>query len=82
MGAGPARGIRNEEAGMKSNMGSVDRTIRLVLGLAIIVAGVVTKSWWGAIGLLPLLTAAVGWCPGYLPFGISTRAKPAATPKG
>ncbi|MFI5142608.1 MAG: DUF2892 domain-containing protein [Thermoanaerobaculales bacterium] len=64
---------------MKINMGPVDRGIRAVVGLVVIVLGVVFKSWWGAIGLLPLLTAATGWCPGYLPFGIST-CREAPTP--
>ena len=58
---------------MKHNVGSVDRIIRVVLGLAIIAAGVYYRSWWGALGAVPLLTATIGWCPAYLPFGISTR---------
>lgn len=58
---------------MKQNVGSVDRWIRVVLGLAIIGAGVYFRSWWGAIGVLPLFTAAINWCPAYLPFGLSTR---------
>lgn len=57
---------------MKTNVGSADRIIRVVLGLVIIIAGVVSKSWWGALGIVPLATAAIGWCPAYLPFGIST----------
>lgn len=57
---------------MKINMGNIDRVIRLVIGLVIITLGVVYQSWWGVIGLLPLLTAAAGRCPAYLPFGIST----------
>jgi hypothetical protein len=58
---------------MKVNMGAVDRGIRAVVGVVIIVIGIVYKSWWGAIGIIPLLTAVTGWCPGYLPFGINTR---------
>ena len=60
---------------MKSNVGSVDRWVRVVLGLAIVAAGFYFKSWFGFIGLVPLVTALVGWCPAYLPFGISTRAQ-------
>jgi hypothetical protein len=60
---------------MKSNVGSIDRWARVVLGLAIVGAGFDFKSWLGLIGLLPLGTALVGWCPAYLPFGISTRAQ-------
>src|SRR5271157_2749163 len=70
-----------KEAKMKLNMGLVDRGVRAMVGLVIIMLGLVFKSWWGAIGLLPLLSAVIGWCPGYLPFGISTRrAKADATP--
>jgi hypothetical protein len=57
---------------MKLNMGSADRIIRAVLGAAVIAAGVYFQSWFGVIGLVLLGTAAVGWCPAYLPFGIST----------
>ncbi len=57
------------------NEGTVDRAVRVVLGIAL-VALALTKGWvWGWIGVLPLVTGAVGWCPGYLPFGISTCAK-------
>lgn len=58
---------------MKANIGSVDRTVRVVLGLAIIAAGLVFHNWLGVIGIVPLGTAAIGTCPLYLPFGISTR---------
>jgi hypothetical protein len=51
-----------------------------VLGLALIGAGLFTRSWWGAIGLFPLATAVAGLCPAYLPFGLSTR-RAQATPR-
>ena len=57
---------------MKRNIGKTDRIIRVVIGLIIIAVGAYFKSWWGAIGLLPILTAALGWCPPYALFGIST----------
>jgi hypothetical protein len=57
---------------MLKNIGSADRVVRVVVGLAIIAAGFYFKSWWGAVGVVPLLTAAIGWCPAYLPFGITT----------
>ena len=63
---------------MQRNVGNVDRIVRVVAGLAILGAGFWFKAWWGAIGLVPLLTAALGWCPAYLPFGITTCATPAA----
>ncbi|RKX33643.1 MAG: DUF2892 domain-containing protein [Verrucomicrobia bacterium] len=60
---------------MKLNMGALDRIIRLVVGIAILVLGYTTQSWWGLVGLIPLGTAAIGWCPAYLPFGMSTCCK-------
>ncbi len=57
---------------MKNNVGKTDRIIRVIAGLAIIGAGVSMQSWWGAIGVIPLATAALGWCPAYIPFGISS----------
>jgi hypothetical protein len=60
---------------MKLNIGNTDRLIRIVLGLAIAVLGIVFKSWWGLLAIVLLGTAAVGTCPLYLPFGISTRKK-------
>jgi hypothetical protein len=57
---------------MKKNVGSADKIIRIVLGLAIIIICVAMRNWWGIIGVLPLVTAFISWCPAYLPFGIST----------
>jgi hypothetical protein len=61
-----------EVTGMKCNIGKVDRMIRILLGVAIISVGIYVKSWWSAVGLIPLLTAAIRWCPAYIPFGFST----------
>lgn len=60
---------------MKTNVGSVDRIIRIILGIVIIAVGVNFQSWWGAIGIVPILTALIGWCPAYVPFGISSCKK-------
>lgn len=57
---------------MIANVGKVDRVIRAVLGLVIIGLGFYFHSYWGAIGLIPLVTAFLRWCPAYLPFRIST----------
>ena len=57
---------------MKANVGTVDRVLRGLLGLAVIAAGLIFESWFGLVGLVFLGTALVGWCPAYLPFGIST----------
>ena len=58
---------------MKRNVGKTDRIIRVLIGLIVIALGAYFKSWWGAIGLLPIITAAVGWCPPYRLLGISTH---------
>ena len=57
---------------MKPNVGSLDRTLRIIAGLALLGAGLYLKSWWGLVGLVPLLTAAFRVCPAYLPFGLTT----------
>lgn len=57
---------------MKCNVGKTDRMIRVVLGLIISAVGIAYQSGWAAVGLLPILTAAVGFCPAHLPLGIST----------
>ena len=60
---------------MKSNVGSIDRILRIIIGLAVLGAGYAFKSWWGLVGLLPLLTATFRLCPAYLPFGLSTCSR-------
>lgn len=57
---------------MKCNVGKCERKLRVLIGLLILVAGYYFKSWWGAIGLIPILTGLIGWCPIYLPIGINT----------
>ncbi len=57
---------------MKHNVGGIDRVLRLVAGIGIIAWGFYAQNIWGAIGIVPLFTAAIGWCPAYLPFGMST----------
>lgn len=60
---------------MTCNVGGFDRAARAVAGLAILGAGAYFRSWWGLVGLVPLLTAALGWCPAYVPLGLSTRRR-------
>lgn len=57
---------------MQCNVGKVDKVIRIVAGLGIIGAGYYYGSWWGAVGLVPLITAVISWCPAYSLVGIST----------
>jgi hypothetical protein len=58
---------------MLQNIGTVDRIIRIIAGIAIGALGIAFHSWLGLLALVPLLTAGIGTCPIYLPFGISTR---------
>lgn len=60
---------------MKANVGSIDRGLRIVAGLVILGAGYYYHNWWGLVGLLPLLTGLVRFCPAYLPLGLSTCPK-------
>jgi len=60
---------------MKKNLGTLDRILRTILGLGLIVWGVTTHNWLGAIGAVPLLTALIGFCPAYCPLHFSTAGK-------
>jgi hypothetical protein len=57
---------------MKQNVGNIDRILRITAGTALLVWGVMTQNWLGAIGIVPLATGLLRWCPAYCPFGIST----------
>lgn len=58
---------------MKTNEGNVDRVLRIVAGLGLIgLAATGQVGWWGYIGVVPLLTGAIGWCPLYTVLGINT----------
>ena len=58
---------------MKSNVGGIDRIARIVIGaVLVILAATGQVGAWGWIGLLPLATGALGWCPPYSILGINT----------
>lgn len=60
---------------MNTNVGTADRVIRVILGLALLSAIFLLdgkERWFGLIGLVPLLTAAVKFCPLYTVLGIRT----------
>lgn len=57
---------------MKENVGGFDRIFRIVVGIVVLVVGYLYHSWWGLIGLVPLMTGLMNRCLLYLPFGIST----------
>ena len=58
---------------MTKNVGGIDRTLRILIGLALI-AGAATNTigMWGYLGVVPLLTGLIGWCPPYAIFGFNT----------
>ena len=57
---------------MAKNVGGIDRTVRIVLGAVLIAIAVMGISPWGWVGVVPLLTGLIGWCPPYAIFGMST----------
>ena len=69
---------------MKLNMGTPDRSVRALVGVVLValpLMGVVSGIWAGVAWVLAailLVTAVVGVCPLYLPFGLSTRRDKAA----
>lgn len=61
---------------MSKNVGATDRIVRIVAGVGILsLAFVGPHTAWGYIGLIPLVTGLIGWCPAYRLFGIRTCAK-------
>jgi uncharacterized membrane protein YfcA len=58
---------------MTKNVGGIDRIIRIVVGLALIAAAAMGSiGVWGYIGVVPLLTGLMGWCPPYALLGFNT----------
>jgi len=58
---------------MKANVGTIDKVLRLVAGAALIsIVFVGPQTPWGWIGIVPIATALVGWCPAYSIFGINS----------
>lgn len=58
---------------MNRNEGNLDRALRALLGIVLIaLAATGTVGAWGWIGIVPLVTAAMGWCPLYTVLGINT----------
>lgn len=68
---------------MRRNVGTVDRTIRIVAGLVLLSLVFILEGsarWWGLVGLVPLITGLASRCPLYMPFGIDTRHTGHGTP--
>lgn len=66
---------------MKRNMSNLDRALRAVAGILLLGWALLSQHplhWWGLVGLVPLGTALIGFCPLYRLLGISTCHKPIA----
>ncbi|MGJ3261066.1 MAG: YgaP family membrane protein [Rhodospirillales bacterium] len=60
---------------MTINVGSIDRILRIVVGVALIAFALLSGhelAVWGWIGVVPLATGLIRWCPAYLLFGVRT----------
>ena len=58
---------------MTQNVGGIDRILRIVVGLVLVaLAATGTVGWWGWLGVVPLATGLLGWCPPYAIFGWNT----------
>lgn len=60
---------------MECNVGSIDKLIRIIIGIGIIITGVALKNFTGIIGLIPLITGLTGRCPVYFTLGIGTKKR-------
>ncbi len=61
---------------MTPNMGTIDKLIRVVLGLVLLSLVFLLEGnarWWGLIGLGPIATVLLSWCPAYTLLGIRTN---------
>lgn len=57
---------------MKTNIGSFDAAARFLLGWGFLFMGLHGLGWWALLGLWPLLTSALGFCPLYLPLHLNS----------
>ena len=60
---------------MKANVGGFDKILRIIVGLGVLSLLFILEGnarWWGLVGIVPLATGLIGWCPAYVPFGLST----------
>jgi hypothetical protein len=57
---------------MKINVGGIDKILRIVVGLALIAWALMGGPAWAWVGVVPLATGVIGWCPAYNLFGMNT----------
>ncbi|MEM4256846.1 MAG: DUF2892 domain-containing protein [Candidatus Diapherotrites archaeon] len=60
---------------MQKNVGDLDKSLRIILGLLIIVLGIYFQNWLGVLGLIPLITGLINYCPAYSLLGFNTCKK-------
>jgi O-antigen ligase len=61
---------------MQANVGGIDKVARLGAGAVLVVlAATGTIGAWGWLGIVPLATGLIGWCPAYTLFGMNSCAK-------
>ena len=63
---------------MQRNVGNTDKLLRIIAGVVLLALGLTgVIGWWGAIGIVPLATGLLNWCPAYTLLGIRTcKVKP------
>ena len=62
---------------MKANVGGIDKAVRIIIGIVLLALFFVLEGsarWLGLIGIVPLVTALVGWCPAYAVIGVKTKS--------
>ena len=65
---------------MTTNVGPLDRILRAIIGLGLLsIVFIGPQTPWGWIGLIPLATAVIGWCPPYALLGLSTCSRKSNT---
>jgi len=62
----------HQENTMKTNVGGIDKIIRILAGIALIAWALMGGPVWAWIGVVPLATGLLGWCPAYTLFGMNT----------
>ena len=57
---------------MKTNVGGIDKILRIVVGIALVAWAIFGGPVWAWIGVLPIITGVMGWCPAYTLIGLNT----------
>jgi hypothetical protein len=64
-----------QERIMTTNVGKIDKALRIIAGIVLLTLFFIldgSARWLGLIGLVPLITGLVGWCPAYAMIGVNT----------